>query len=65
MFSPLMFTFLRKMPVNEIEKLIVTVEAMAVRCKPGGRLAELQADLKAQKQRQDVDGDETHPLDKY
>ncbi|XP_056267915.1 zinc finger protein 862-like isoform X2 [Pseudoliparis swirei] len=50
--------------VNGIQNLIATVEAMSVRCKPGGRLAELLADLQAQRRQQESDG-EAHPLYKY
>lgn len=45
--------------VNGIENLNATVEAMSVRRKPGGRLAELLADLQAQRRQQEGDG-ETH-----
>ena len=48
--------------MNGIENLIATIEAMSVRCKPGGRLAELLADLQAQRRKQEV---EPHPLYKY
>lgn len=50
--------------VNGIENLIATIEAMSVRCKPGGKLAELLADLQAQR-RQQEDNDEIRPLYKY
>lgn len=38
---------------------------MEVRAKPGGRLAELKADLQGQKRRQEMDDGETHPVYKY
>ena len=48
--------------MNGIENLIATNEAMSVRCKPGGRLAELLADLQAQRRKQEG---EPYPLYKY
>lgn len=50
--------------VNGIENLLATIEAMSVRCKPGGRLAELLADLQAQRRQQEGEG-ETHLLYKF
>ncbi|KAG9329028.1 hypothetical protein JZ751_008373, partial [Albula glossodonta] len=44
---------------------VILPQAMAVRSKPGGGLAELKADLQAQKRRQADDGGETHPVYKY
>ncbi|XP_049922954.1 uncharacterized protein LOC126404036 [Epinephelus moara] len=51
--------------VNGLENLLATVEAMEVRAKPGGKLAELKADLQGQKRRQEMDDGETHPVYKY
>lgn len=50
--------------MNGIENLLATIEAMSVRCKPGGRLAELLADLQAQRRQQEGEG-ETHLLYKF
>ncbi|ROI15239.1 Zinc finger protein 862 [Anabarilius grahami] len=50
--------------VNGIENLLATIEAMSVRCKPGGRLAELLADLQDQRRQQEGEG-ETHLLYKF
>ena len=50
--------------MNGIENLIATIEAMSVRCKPGGRLAELLADLQAQRRQQEGEH-EPHPVHKY
>lgn len=51
--------------LSRIENFLVTVEVMAVRLKPGGRLAEVKVDHQAQKRRQEDDDGETHPFYKY
>ena len=50
--------------VNGIENLIATVEAMSMGWKPDGKLAELLADLQAQRTQHKGDGG-TCPLYKY